>query len=123
MNTAKYQAEVIGTALNVVDDAKAALIGEGTDVTKGNLTDYIYDSLLHETIDGHKWIIYYSYNQDVIANSSNPEAWEDIYSQADIGKVLSDKGLTGLYQTLAYFAMFQDVADELDTALELAVAA
>ena len=48
---------------------------EGSDYEndKEEAEEYINDTLLHETIDGHQWVIYYAYNLDIIKYSGNAE--------------------------------------------------
>jgi hypothetical protein len=74
----------------------------------------IYDSRLHETIDGHRWIIYYAYNLDVIRHSDNADAYSDNLGPLDMAAVLKERGLDGLHNVIAYYAMYADVSDALN---------
>jgi len=80
--------------------------------------ELINDTLLHETIDSHQWIIYYSYNDDVIRYSDNADAYQDIYSNEDVGAMIVDKGLDNFGIVRAYWAMYTDVQEQLQEALD-----
>ena len=63
--------------------------------------------VLHETIDGHQWIIYYHYQPYVIAHTRNEDAVFDM-----VGEVSGDS--TGAVLTqIAFYAMEQDVAEHM----------
>ncbi len=78
----------------------------------------INDSRLHETIDGHQWVIYTAYNLDVIRHSDNSDAYVDNFGTADAGGIIKDKGIDGLHAVMAYCAMEQDVRDIMSDALD-----
>ena len=78
----------------------------------------INDSRLHETIDGHQWVIYTAYNLDVIRHSDNSDAYVDNFGADDAGHIIKDRGIDGLHAVMAYCAMEQDVRDILDDALD-----
>ena len=67
----------------------------------------LYD-VIHETVDGHQWVIYTRYNLYVLQHTFNPNAHEDL---GDIGHVLSERGLDGLHAYLACVSMIADVSD------------
>lgn len=81
----------------------------------------INDSRLHETIDGHQWVIYYAYNDDVLRHSENDSAYEDNFGTEDMAAVIKDRGLDGLKTVMAYCAMEADVRDRLSDALDNAL--
>ena len=57
MNNIEYDKEIKELASNLVSDAEDC--ADGSDVF-----EYIRDNGLdHEYVDGHQWIIYYSYNR------------------------------------------------------------
>jgi len=70
----------------------------------------IFDAT-HQAVDGHQWVIYYSYNDYVIRHAGNGDAWEDCYSPEDIGRVVVEHGMTGARSHQAFFAMREDVSD------------
>jgi len=69
---------------------------------------------VNEQIDSHMWVVYYSYNLRVIAHTSNQDAYQDIYSDEDLGSIVSEQGFKGLHSTIAYFAMVADVNAAID---------
>ena len=79
--------------------------------------DDIYDSRLHETIDGHQWIIYYSYNLDVIQHSDNEDYYNDNFGADSLAESLKQGGLLLLHCHIAFWAMYADVCDRIDDAL------
>jgi hypothetical protein len=83
--------------------------------------DDINDSRLHETIDGHQWVIYTAYNLDVIRHSDNSDAYVDNFGGDDAAHILKDRGIDGLHAVMAYCAMEQDVRDILSDALDEAI--
>ncbi len=83
--------------------------------------DLVHDKL-HEAIDGHQWIIYYSANDCVLRHTSNDEAWTNCYGAEDIGKLVIEKGMDGARTVQAFFAMEADVREYLSDAMESAVA-
>ena len=74
---------------------------------------------VHELVDAHELVIYYHGNDLVMQYTDNPDAWQDIYSNEDIGALVADKGLEGAKTVQAYFAMERDVCDCYEQALEI----
>tara|TARA_R110000744_G_scaffold20440_1_gene53667 strand:+ start:481 stop:834 length:354 start_codon:yes stop_codon:yes gene_type:complete len=64
---------------------------------------------LHELVDGHRWIIYNAYNLSVYEHSPNPDAYQDMYENDDLGSVLAGNGLRSLHTIIAYCAMQDDI--------------
>ena len=64
--------------------------------------------VLHETIDGHKWVIYTAYNFDVLKWSEN-----DNYAEHEFGPgaVRDERGMR--WDSMAYWAMHADVQNAL----------
>ena len=113
MNTLEYIEEIKGIAANLVCEAM-----QTSDNDREEAEELINDSFLHETIDGHQWVIYYSYNNDVIENSQNDEYYREIYDNESIGQIVADKGLDDLKTVIAYWAMYADVQEELEAAFD-----
>ena len=110
ISNTKYWQEVEDLASYI---AKEAL--DQTD-TLEEAEELINDSLLHETIDGHQWVIYYSYNLDVLQHSDNAD-----YMIDNIGgesEILKEKGLSGLHSALAFWALCADVQERITAELE-----
>ena len=112
-----YYDEIKSIATNLAEEALS-----DNDWARDAAEEDINDSRLHETIDGHQWVIYTAYNLDVIRHSDSSDAYTDNFGAADAGQVLKDKGIDGLHAVMAYCAMEQDVqnilSDALDEALE-----
>lgn len=101
----EYREEVCRIAQDVIEEASEY----GQDV----------HDVVHETVDGHQWIIYYAYNEDVLKHADNPDAWEDCYNNEGIGQVVVDQGMQGARAVQAYFALSRDVNEQVDEQLEL----
>ena len=96
----QYWREIADLAADISAEAKAEqrTIGE----------------VLHEWIDGHKWVIYYANNLPVLQHTSNPEALIDAVGAEAAGHELKVGGLTGLHTALAYFAITEDVQNHAE---------
>lgn len=108
MNNHEYYAEVNAIAESLVSEAMA-----DHDNNADSAMDDINDSRLHETIDGHQWIIYNGYNLSIIKHSSNDEYMIDNIGLDSAGEALKRGGLSGLHQAIAYWAFYADVQDIL----------
>lgn len=91
----EYSEEII----RIVGDARVEAAEYGDDI----------EDLLCQAVDGHQWIIYYCYNDAVLQLASNPGAWEDCYSNEDIGSLVVEKGMSGARTVQAYCAMMEDI--------------
>lgn len=65
--------------------------------------------LAFQAVDGHQWIIYTAYHQEVLSCTSNPDAWEDIYTNEDLGRIVAEDGLDAATQAQAFFSFEQDL--------------
>ena len=115
MTKGQYNTEIKSIAESLVQEVMQE--NPELDADSYQIEEIIYDRL-HETIDGHQWIIYYSYNDDVIRCSGNADAYQGVYSNEDVGALIADKGLDQFGCTRAYFAMHQDVSEQLEQALQ-----
>lgn len=107
MNNIEYDNEIKSLAVELVRDV-TNYINSDEDVF-----EYIRDNGLdHELVDGHAWIIYYSNNLDVIANSPNDTACNE-YGDDGLINALKQGGVNQLHTYIAYCAMKAD----LDSAL------
>ena len=68
-----------------------------------------FNDRLHETIDGHQWIIYNAYNLDVLRFTDNEDAYID-----NFGEWPADSDLSRIHTLAAFEAMRQDVSDGID---------
>lgn len=78
------------------------------------------DTWLHESIDGHQWIIYNHYHADVLKFSDHEDAAEEI---GGLDGTLKEKGVSGLMAVLAFCAMKEDCMVRLDDAIDAAIEA
>ena len=103
-----YTAEVKSTAFNLVDEV--LLETENRD----EALELINDSRLHETIDGHQWVIYYAYNLPVLEHSDNADYMEENLGDDCIAAALKQGGINGLHTALAYWALYADVQEAIN---------
>ena len=113
ITSSQYWTEVQSLANQIAQDAMSQCDNDRSDAE-----ELINDSLLHETIDGHQWIIYYAYNIDVYQLSDNSDYYIDNFGGDDAAYVLKEKGLDGLHQALAYWSLYADVQDKISEALD-----
>lgn len=113
ITSTQYWDQISSIATELVSESM-----EQSDNDRDDAEEIINDRLLHETIDGHEWIIYYYYNQFVLQFTGNREAYEDFYSAEDIGNLVMEKGVDALNTTMAFFAMHSDVQDRLSDTLD-----
>ena len=113
ITSSQYWNEVQSLAVSIAEDAMSYC-----DNSREEAEELINDSLLHETIDGHQWIIYYAYNLDVYQYSDNSEYYIDNFGSDDAAYVLKEKGLDGLHQVLAYWSLYADVQEKIAEALD-----
>lgn len=64
--------------------------------------------VIHETVDGHHWVIWAQFNLPVLQFSDNPEAAAEL---GGLEEVLRSRGISGLLAYLACAAMIRDVED------------
>ena len=100
MKTYEYQIEVQSIAETVIDE----VMEHG-----GELSD-----LVHENVDGHEWIIYTAYHQQIIDNCSYNDAYLDCYGHEDLGRIMTEQGLDAVIQTRAFFALDHDVREAVE---------
>ena len=113
ITSSQYWNEVQSLAVSIAEDAMLQC-----DNNRDEAEELINDSLLHETIDGHQWVIYYAYNLDVYQHSNNSDYYIDNFGADDAAIVLKERGLHGLHQDLAFYALFADVQEKIKDALD-----
>lgn len=84
---------------------------QSCDNERDEAEELINDTLLHETIDGHQWIIYNAYNLDVIQHTDNEDYMIDNFGSECAGEELKQNGLSGLHTAVAFWALYADVQD------------
>ena len=87
---------------SLADDAIEAW-RDGDVADRDALSDWI-----HETIDGHKWIIYYALRADVLRYTDNKEAYEEF------GGLDHCDGLDAVMVYAAYCAMAADLTAQIN---------
>ena len=108
-----YWAEINSIADSLVSEAMA-----DNDNDRDAAEDDINDSRLHETIDGHQWVIYNGYNADVMKHSSNEDYFIDNFGNESAGQVLKDGGLSALHNVIAFWCMYADVQELLSDKMD-----
>lgn len=96
-----YHKETLGLAATIVEEAKERHKDSGEDIHE------LISEILHETIDGHEWIIYTYYAQQVVQHSPNDAAIEEYGMES----VIKDGTLN--WSLLAFCAMEADVREAL----------
>lgn len=113
MNSQEYWAEIQSIANNLVDETM-----QETDNNRDEAEELINDSRLYETIDNHQWVIYCSYNLDVIKHSDNEDYYADNFGAESLAYSLEQGGLSNLHCHIAFWCMYADVQDYLDSAFD-----
>jgi hypothetical protein len=113
ITSVQYWNEVSALAGIIAEEAM-----QQSDNNRSDAEDLINDSLLHETIDGHQWIIYYAYTLDVYQHSDNSDYLVDNLGIEYAGIILQEKGLDGLHCALAFWALYADVQEKISDALD-----
>lgn len=109
----EYTKEIEGIAANLVCEAM-----QDNDNDREAAEEAINDHLLHETIDGHQWVIYYAYNMPVIQFSNNAEYMVDNFGGEAVEAAVKEGGMSGLHTAVAFWAMYADVQEQLDNAFD-----
>tara|TARA_R110000796_G_scaffold85157_1_gene185006 strand:+ start:610 stop:978 length:369 start_codon:yes stop_codon:yes gene_type:complete len=78
--------------------------------------ELVYDCLLHEAVDGSGIAIYNRYHLPVLYYTANDDAWEEFGDDA-AAAALKEGGITQLHAYLAYCAIYADVNDIIEDAL------
>ena len=113
ITSSQYWNEIQSLAVTIAEEAMLHC-----DNNRDEAEELINDSLLHETIDGHQWIIYYAYNLDVYQYSDNSDYYIENFGSDDAAHVLKENGLNGLHQALAFWSLYADVQDKIGKALD-----
>lgn len=118
ITNSQYWVEVQALAESIVSEAANQVDCTTQDTfDRDQIEELINDSLLHETIDGHKWVIYYAYNLDVLQHTDNAEYAVDNFGTEYVGEQLK-KSLSDLHVCLAFWALYADVQDHISGAID-----
>lgn len=104
----EYWKEVSATAECILKESLA-----DNDNNLEQAQEEINDSRLHETIDGHQWIIYTTYNLSVILHSTNCDYYIDNFGKEAAGESL-ESGVDVLHLHIAFWAFYADVQEKLE---------
>ena len=107
LTKSEYENEIKELAAGIWEEALSDAEGDTEEA------EQLAYGLTHEWVDGHQWIIYYSYHTDVLAFTENEGAYKDVYCNDDLGAIVSEGGLDKLNAIMAYFAMNTDVLQAL----------
>lgn len=102
---------------SIVDNIINELIEEGDSNDLDSLQDNFTDRL-HETIDGHEWVIYYSNNLPVLQASKQPLELGIENGLIDANHIIKESGVLSLFTSMAYCAMEEDCNDYFSTIAE-----
>ena len=106
--SSEYHKEINDLAANLYSEAL-----EQNDNDHDLAVEAIHDSLLHEVVDSHQWVIYTYSNELVERFSANAEAFKDVYDNESLGALVADQGLDSVKPIIAYFAMYQDISEAI----------
>lgn len=114
-----YRQAVLSLTDSVISAINEALEDEQISFDKEEIEELVNDSLLHETIDGSQYAIYYHYHLDILKHSDNSDyAIDNIFCGDSLADILKNDGLNGLHQALAFYAMYADVQEEISEILD-----
>lgn len=115
-----YRQAVLSLTDSVIYAVNEALDCEQISFDKDEIEELVNDSLLHETVDGSQYDIYYHYHLDIIKHSTNSDYALDhgLLCGDSLASILKDSGLNSLHQTLAFYAMCADVQEEISEILD-----
>lgn len=115
----QYWNEVECLASHIVSEsADQAGCNTADTFDRDSIYEAIHDTVLHETIDGHQWVIYCAYNLNVLQYSDNSEYMIDEIGVESAGSVLKESGLSGLHAALAFWALYADVSESISDVLD-----
>lgn len=109
----EYHNGVYSLALDIAREA----LGQAK-YNKNDAMELINDCLLHEFIDGDEWVIYNAYHLQVLEHSNNADYMVDNLGTDCLAYVLEKGGLSRLHCALAFWALYADVNEQLDNALD-----
>mgnify|MGYP001238457470 CR=1 FL=1 len=101
MTQQEYWDQIRSLAEWLSDNRPAELGGEGVIADYGEDADR-YDAM-HETLDGHEFVIYTHKARQVIVHSDNPDHMMDEFGPDCFGDMFDERR--------AYWAMMQDIID------------
>ena len=113
ITSSQYWKEIQDLAISIAEDAMSPC-----DNNRDEAEELITDSLMHETIGAHQWVIYNAYHLELLQYSDNSDHYVDEFGADDAAIVLKERGLDGLHQALAFWALYADVQEKIEEALD-----
>ena len=109
MTNREYWAEVSSLAESIQEETRDDMDGVfDCDWTRDEYEEALRERL-HETIDGHQWVIYTAYNYEVLRHSDN-----DGYMVEEFGADnLAPDGVLNT-NALAFWALYADVSEYIE---------
>ena len=112
-SSSQYWKEINDLAVTIAEDAMSQC-----DNSREEAEELINDSLLFETIGANQWIIYNAYHLDVLQYSGNSDRYIDEFGVEDAAIILKERGLDGLHQAFAFWALYTDTQEKIIEALD-----
>lgn len=91
-----------------------------------SIIDSVYDeveqhggngyNLASQMVENHEWIVYYKYAYDILKCSDNEDVISDL--GYDLNVMHEQKGLDGMLNTIAYYALLADVCQDMLLGIE-----
>ena len=112
MNYNEYFAECQSLATEAVELAMQSRDLKASELDVSDVYDFVF-----ELVDGHEWIIYTHHSLNLLQHTNNDDV---LFEVGDLSGVDS---ASSVYTSLAFWAMREDVLQELDCALQVVIEA
>ena len=109
----QYWNEINSIATDLVNESM-----DDCDNDKDAAIEQINDYRLHEWVDGHQWVIYYFYNDDVRKHSQNEDYLTDNFGNEYAGQIVAESGIDALGTAIAFWCMYADIQDSIENAFD-----
>ena len=86
---------------------------EQTDYDK-DMAQRLVNDIVHEVVEDHQWVVFQHYHDQVLRFSVNSDAYLDVYDNEALGNYVKDKGIGGLNSMKCYWAIHQDVIENIN---------
>ena len=112
-NANAYRAIVADYAEMIATEAM-----EQAENDRSQAEELIYDTLLHETVDGSEYVIYYRHHLPIIQYSDNEAYMIENFGEESAGDALREGGVERLHMAIAFWALYADISDRLPEVLD-----
>lgn len=116
----KTEMDYRNVVLDLTDDAVTRLneyLEENPESDRDDVEEQLSESL-NELIDQSQYAIYNHWHLPIIQYSPNDDAYISNVGGDGAAHVLKERGISGLHQVMAFYALEQDVRDELAEILD-----